>query len=80
MNSILRLLSTLNPLDINLMKPQSPTIVSECDKLGITVKDGVETETIAPGVRVFEGFDRHRHRMIKYKAIELGERLIIETY
>ena len=62
------------------MPTQSPTIISECDKLGITVTDGVETQTISPGVEVFEGFDRHQHRMIRYKAIRLGDRLIIETY
>ena len=77
---MLRLLSMLNPLEINLMTTQSPTIISECDKIGITVAESVETQTISPGVEVFEGFDRHQHRMIRYKAIRLGDRLIIETY
>ena len=62
------------------MTSQSPTITSECEKLGITVADDVETQTISPGVVIFEGFDRHLHRMIRYKAIDLGDRLLIETY
>lgn len=62
------------------MRTQSPTIISECNKLGITVADSVETTTISPGVRIFDGFDRHQQRMIRYKAIELGDKLIIETY
>jgi len=80
MNSMLRLLSMLNPLEINQMTTQSPTIISECDQLGITVAEDVEITTISPGVSLFIGFDRHLHRMIRYKAIELGDRLIIETY
>ena len=80
MNSMLRLLSMLNPLEINLMTTPSPTIISECDKLGITVAESVETQTISPGVEIFIGFDRHQHRMVRYKAIHMGDRLIIETY
>ena len=80
MNWIMRLLNRLSTLELSLVPQELPTIYNACKHLGISVDENVETETIAPGVRTFYGFDRHQQRMIRYKAIDLGNRIIIETY
>jgi hypothetical protein len=80
MNSLFSLLNRVNPLEIGDMIIEEQTISSACRRLGISVDDNVETELLSPGIRLFHGFDRHQKRMIRYKAIELGDRLIIETY
>lgn len=80
MNSVYSLLNRVNPLEIDDMTIEEQTISSACRRLGISVDDNVETELLSPGIRLFLGFDRHQRRMIRYKAIELGDRLIIETY
>ena len=80
MNILERLLGIFRPLEMNMMPEELETIHNVCRHLGIVVDEDVETETIAPGVRVFWGFDKHTRRMIRYKAIELGYNLAIEPY
>ena len=80
MNIIERILGLIRPLEMNMIPKELETIANVCKQLGIVVADDVETDTIAPGVRVFWGFDKHSGRMLRYKAIELGHRLAIEPY
>lgn len=80
MNWILSLLNKFIPIEMNLMAQELPTIHNTCKHLGIVVDEHVDTHELAPGVRLFTGFDTHTGRMVRYKAIELGNRLIIETY
>ena len=80
MNIIEHILGLIRPLELNMMPEELETIYNVCKHLGIVVTEDVETETIAPGVRVFWGFDKHSGRMLRYKAIELGYHLAIEPY
>lgn len=74
------LLNKLIPLEFSFVAQELPTIHNTCKHLGIIVDEDVDTHELAPGVRLFTGFDTHSGRMIRYKAIDLGNRLIIETY
>ena len=80
MRWVYALLNKLIPLDFSIVPHELPTIHNTCKHLGIIVDEDVDTHELAPGVRLFTGFDTHSKRMIRYKAIDMGNHLIIETY
>jgi hypothetical protein len=80
MRWVYALLNKLIPLEFSIVPHELPTIHNTCKHLGIIVDEHVETHELSPGVRLFTGFDKHTGRMLRYKAIDLGNRLIIETY